>query len=115
MTGGVTQDNLGYLDGKLTLRSADVSTAAALALLEASGAVNAEMTLTKPDNKQAAAITGNIANLVVDQTRVGKANIQATVEDLFAVPIANGTVTASDISAGGIDIATPRRKPCGRA
>jgi len=106
LTGAVTQDNLGYLDGKLTLRSADVSTAAALALLQASGAVNAEITLTKPDNKQAAAISGNIADLVVDQARIGRADIQATVEDLFAVPMANGRLTASDISAGGVDVAT---------
>lgn len=106
VTGGVTQDGLGYLDGKLSLRSADVSTAAALALLEASGAANAEITLSKPDNKQAATITGNISNLIVDQTRVGKADIKAQVEDLFAVPIANGTLTASNISAGGIDVTT---------
>ncbi|MGE0281127.1 MAG: translocation/assembly module TamB domain-containing protein, partial [Rhizobiaceae bacterium] len=110
LTGNVAQDNLGYLDGKLTLRAPDISTAASLALLEATGAVNAEIMLTKPDNKQAVAITGNIADLVVDQTRVGKADIQATVEDLFAVPIANGTMTASDISAGGIDVATASAK-----
>jgi translocation and assembly module TamB len=104
LTGNVGQDDLGYLDGKLTLRAPDISTAASLALLQATGAVDAEITLTKPDNKQAVAITGSIANLVVDQTRVGKADVQATIEDLFAVPVANGTVTASDISAGGVDI-----------
>jgi len=110
LTGAVTQDKLGYLNGKLSLRAPDISTAASLALLEATGAINAEITLSKPDNKQAVAITGDIANLVVDQTRVGKADIEATVEDLFAVPIVNGAVTAADVAAGGIDVASVSAK-----
>ncbi|HEY5817762.1 MAG TPA: translocation/assembly module TamB domain-containing protein [Mesorhizobium sp.] len=105
LTGGVTQDKLGYLDGRLTLRSSDISTAAALALVEAKGAVNADVILSA-DGKQNAEVSASIADLVVEQARVGKADLQAKIQDLFAVPIANGTLNAYDIAAGGVDVGT---------
>ena len=53
ITGGVSRVALtGLIDGGLTVVSPDVSVPAALALLEATGSVNAEVTLAPVDGKQ---------------------------------------------------------------
>lgn len=106
ITGDVSQDKQGLLEGKLVLESADVSTAAALLLLNASGAANLSVDLTKADGKQSAAVDGTISKLAVDQNSIGSATIQAQAADLFNVPVINGRVTARDVRAGGVDVAT---------
>lgn len=106
ITGDVSQDQSGLLDGSLTLKSADLSIAAALLLMEATGEAQADVSLTSSDGKQQANIKANVNNLVANQTRVSSAQIEASLADLFNVPIVNGTVAAAGISAGGIDVNT---------
>jgi translocation and assembly module TamB len=106
ITGDVTQDKAGLLDGTLKLAAPDVSTAAALLLKEATGAVNADIALSHSDGKQNAAVRADVNNLVVDTIRLGRADLNATVADLFNVPIADGSLTAGRISAGGINVST---------
>lgn len=106
ITGDVAQDAAGLLDGKLSVKAADVSTAAALLLAKASGSVNADVSLTKVDGKQSAAVTADVTKLVFNDTRVGSAQLQAQVADLFNVPIANGSLNGREIAAGGIDVAS---------
>ncbi|MEP9398700.1 translocation/assembly module TamB domain-containing protein [Mesorhizobium sp. KR2-14] len=106
ITGDVTQDRGGLLDGKLSLAAADVSTAAALLLKHATGAVNADIALTHQDGRQNATVHAEINKLVVDTVHVGKADLNATVADLFGVPIADGSLNASKLVAGGVDVAT---------
>ncbi|MGB3389237.1 MAG: translocation/assembly module TamB domain-containing protein, partial [Pseudaminobacter sp.] len=106
ITGDVTQTQEGLLEGRLVLDAADISTAAALLLREATGGVNADIALSHRDGKQNATIRADVDALAVDTIRLGKANLDATLEDLFNVPIANGTLAASDISAAGIEVAT---------
>jgi translocation and assembly module TamB len=104
ITGDVTQDRAGLFDGKLSLKSSDVSTAAALLLLDAKGAANADIALSVQDAKQRADVTATVTGLETGTIRLGKADIQAKIVDLFHVPIVNGTLKASDLSAGGIDV-----------
>lgn len=106
ITGDVTRSNAGLLNGELELKSADVSTAAALLLLDASGAVDAAIGLSNADGKQQAEINAAVNGLVVDTVRVGTADVQATIADLFNVPAINGSLSATDLSAGGIEVAT---------
>lgn len=106
LTGDVTQNKDGLLDGKLSLAAADVSTAAALLLKQATGAVNADIALSHQDGKQNATVRADIAKLTVDTVRIGKADLNATVADLFGVPIADGSFNASKVVAGGVDVAT---------
>ncbi|MFU0504500.1 translocation/assembly module TamB domain-containing protein [Pseudaminobacter sp. NGMCC 1.201702] len=104
ITGDVTQTKSGLLEGNLSLAAADVSTAAALLLRGAKGAVNADIVLSHENSRQNATIRADVDALTIDTIRLGKAELNATVADLFNVPIADGTLDARDISAGGIDV-----------
>jgi translocation and assembly module TamB len=105
ITGDVTQTPAGLFDGALKLAAADVSTAAALLLVEATGAVNADVTLAVDQDRQNATVEAHAENLVADTVRLGRADLQASIADLFNVPIANGSLQASDLTAAGIDVA----------
>jgi translocation and assembly module TamB len=104
ITGDVTQNPAGLFDGALKLASADVSTAAALLLVQATGSVNADITLEPVESRQNATIKANADNLVVDNFRLVQAELQASIADLFNVPVANGSLQASDVTAAGIEV-----------
>lgn len=96
----------GLIDGRLNVASNDVSLAAALLLAEASGAVNATVTLAPRNGEQGATLSANAASLRVNDIAIGRAEIAATVEDLFGVPAIDGTATASAVRAGGVNVTT---------
>ncbi|MEZ5805298.1 MAG: translocation/assembly module TamB domain-containing protein [Rhizobiaceae bacterium] len=102
--GDLTQGSDGLLNGNLTLDAADISTLAALAVMEAKGAIDAEITLTPNDGVQNAGVKAEVRNLAVEQTAVGRADITASVADLFGVPMVDGTVAAANVKAAGIDV-----------
>jgi translocation and assembly module TamB len=106
LTGNITETKQGLFDGKLSLASTDISTAAALVLAEASGSANADITLSVANEKQNAAITAEAKNLTVNKNRIGSADIKAKIADLFGVPAIDGEVKASDLFVGGIDVDT---------
>jgi translocation and assembly module TamB len=106
ITGGVTQGREGLLDGVLKLDSSDISTAAALLLLDAKGSAEADITLSADGARQMAEVKATVSRIEVDTVRLGKADLQATIADLFKVPTINGMVAANTLSAGGIDVAT---------
>lgn len=106
VTGDVVQDADGLLTGELKLASPNVTTAAALLLLDATGSADASITLTPAAGKQNAEIVGSIGNLVTAEIEVGAADIRASVSDLFGVPAIDGTINGRAIAAGGITIET---------
>lgn len=107
VTGGVARNaQTGLMDGGLSVVSPDISVPAALALLKAQGGLNAEIRLAPEAGKQGASLRGDISNLVVNDIRVGAADINAAISDLFGVPAVNGSANASKVSAAGVDIAS---------
>ncbi|WP_417307496.1 translocation/assembly module TamB domain-containing protein [Devosia sp.] len=104
LTGDLVQNTDGLITGELALVSSDVSTAAALAAITASGSADARITLSASNGTQAAAVTGNIQNLRANDVRVGTADIRATLTDLFGTPAITGNVTARTLIAGGFTI-----------
>ena len=105
VTGGLRRTLLnGLIDGNLTVVSPDVSVPAALALLEAEGAINAEVTLTPDGTTQSASVRGDVTGLAVNDIKIGAADITATISDLFGVPVIDGAINATDVAAAGIDI-----------
>ncbi|KKB11936.1 hypothetical protein VE25_10260 [Devosia geojensis] len=94
----------GLLSGALSVDATDISNAAALALMQASGAVDADVQLSVVDETQAAEIAGTIRDLSVEDIRIASADISATASDLFGVPAVNGRITGSGISAAGVDV-----------
>ena len=95
----------GLYQGKLKLVAPDVSTAAALLLMHASGSLDADISLKAEESRQDATISANIKSFVVDTTMIGQADIQASAADLFKVPMIDGTARASDVALAGIEIA----------
>jgi translocation and assembly module TamB len=106
LTGDVVQDEAGLLAGELSLAAADISTAAALALLDASGAANARIVLAADEGVQNATVTADVANLVVNDIRLAAADLSAEIADLFGVPKIEGRLEARGLSAGGVDVQT---------
>nr|WP_295892120.1 translocation/assembly module TamB domain-containing protein [uncultured Devosia sp.] len=107
ITGGVSRVVLtGLMNGGLSVVSPDVSVPAALALLDATGSVNAEVTLAPVEGKQGATLRGDIRDFAVNDIRVGAADVNADVADLFGVPVIDGAANASDVSAAGVEIRT---------
>ncbi|HTM76738.1 MAG TPA: translocation/assembly module TamB, partial [Devosia sp.] len=106
VTGDLARDSAGLMTGQLTAVSPDVSVAAALALIEAKGALNADIILTPNAGKQDATAQGSVRGLTTNDIRVGSADFNATIADLFGVPAIDGSINGADISAAGIDVKT---------
>jgi translocation and assembly module TamB len=104
LAGDVTQGADGLINGEVTLVSSDVSTAAALAAVTASGSANARIVLSGENGRQAAQVTGRIENLRAEDVRIGSADISGTLSDLFGTPTINGTVAARTLTASGFTI-----------
>jgi translocation and assembly module TamB len=106
LTGSVTQTEAGLFSGALELDAPNVSTAAALALADASGAIRASVDLAIVEGRQAVTVDARVDGFVYEDTRIGAATAQAQVADLFGVPAVQGRIEARDVTAAGIDIAT---------
>ncbi len=104
LTGDIAQDKDGLLSGSLSLDAQDISTAAALFLAEAEGALRAQIELTHGDGRQKADVTATVDDFRYAGTRLERAEIALALEDLFGVPIADGNVRANGVMAGGIEI-----------
>ncbi|WP_311031831.1 translocation/assembly module TamB domain-containing protein [Mesorhizobium koreense] len=104
LSGDVTQSATGLLDGKLSLASTDISTAAALFLQEASGAAHADIALSNTEGKQAADISARLDGVTVGENRIGQAQLNAAIADLFGVPAVNGSAKATDLTVAKIEV-----------
>ncbi|MCW5722792.1 MAG: translocation/assembly module TamB domain-containing protein, partial [Devosia sp.] len=94
------------ITGRIDVAAPDVALAAALLLQDAAGAVNGRIELAPRDGEQAATVAANVANLRLNDIAIGRADIAATVGDLFGVPVIDGTIEARTIAAAGTTINT---------
>lgn len=102
LTGDIEQIvSSGLFDGQVQLEARDISTAAALFLAEASGAIDATIRLRPVNGNQDGDVTAEVRNLVFNEVRVGSADVEAEFSDLFNVPGGNATIAARDVVAGG--------------
>lgn len=105
LTGNLAQNGGGLLTGDLTLNATDISTAAALFLQEATGTVDARLSLEPQDDEQHASVTATLRNIIAERVSVNAGDVQANIADLFGVPQVEGTVNATGLTAAGIDVA----------
>jgi translocation and assembly module TamB len=106
LSGSIVQNANGLFDGALSLEAADISTAAALLLTDATGAIEAQVKLTARDGQQDGNVTANVSGLRTEGVVIGRAEVAATIEDLFGVPVVDGNVSASAVEAGGVTVET---------
>jgi len=106
LTGDIAQNSAGLLTGGLVLDASDISTAAALFLTEAQGALDAHISLEPLDNQQHASIDASATRLRLPQFSLERGEAEATIDDLFGVPAVQGSLQASGLNAAGIDVRT---------
>ncbi len=106
LSGHLTIRADGLMDGRLMLDGRDIEAAAALAALEARGSVTADISLESRAETQSAEISASVSGLVLDDTSISSATIQARIADLFGVPAVDGQVRGQGIAVGGLDIAS---------
>lgn len=104
----VRQGDTGLMTGDLRINSNDISTLGALALMDASGALQAELALAPAadGSTQTANIAATIRDLTANQIRIGAAAIEAEIDDLLGTISIDATVDAQSVRAGGIVIRT---------
>lgn len=105
LSGNVTQNSKGLLAGQLKVDAPDISTAAALFLANATGAVNADITLDANGERQNATVNAKANGLKINDNHIKSADIALSAQDLLGVPVVDGTASARDILVGtfGID------------
>ncbi|MEJ5080388.1 MULTISPECIES: translocation/assembly module TamB domain-containing protein [unclassified Ochrobactrum] len=105
LSGNVTQNAKGLLAGQLKVDAPDISTAAALFLADATGSANADIALDANGERQNATVNAKANSLKINGNHITSADIALTAQDLFGVPVVDGTASARDILVGtfGID------------
>lgn len=107
LTGDVRQAvETGLFDGDLDLNATNIRTLALLALQDASGAVNANVTLQPAADGQAIALAGSADNAAFGDARLGAARFDVAVRDAFGTPEITGTLNGQRLRAGEIAVAS---------
>lgn len=106
LTGNLTREASGLLEGRLQLDAPNIETAAALALIEAGGSASAHVRLSHNEGAQNAFVSAGLQDVTFDGISVRSGSVEATISDLFDVPVIDGAVEAAGVSAGGTEIET---------
>lgn len=106
LSGNLTVLADGFIDGRMTLDAPNIETAAALALVDATGAVDADIVLAHADGKQSLTAEATLSEVRAPTVSIASARADIGIEDLFGVPVVRGTVEGRDIAAAGTGIDT---------
>ena len=106
LTGSVAQVGTGPVTGGLTLHAPEIAPLAALALVDATGALDTDITLTASDPGQGFAATGSARDLALGANRIGELEFDLAVTDALGLPLVGGTLSGRDITAAGFDVAS---------
>lgn len=105
LSGSIVRQRTGLINADFVVKSSDISTAAALLLQNASGRLDGTIRLTTDDGgTQSAAANVIVRNLLVGDVRIGAADIEARISDLFGSPKVDATIDGNDIEAGGVAV-----------
>ncbi len=106
LSGDVAMSPAGRFSGAVEASSPDISVVAPLLLIDASGAITADVALSVDGESQNADVRASVQRLAVEGLTVGSADVALDARDLFAVPALSGNVAASAITAGAVRIDT---------
>ncbi len=104
LSGEVSKAGAAPAEGRLTLHAPDIAPVAALALVEATGAVDVDIQLAAAEIGQGATIVAGANGLAMGGTRIGRLDANATVIDALGVPLIDGSLNAGDVTAGGVQM-----------
>lgn len=122
LSGDVSRSGSAPIEGRLNLHAPEIGSIAALALVEATGAVDADLTLAPvPPGRvpagqgeagadaapvQGVTVVAGANGVAVGGTRIGQLNLKADVTDAFGVPLADGSLDASGLVVGGVEMSS---------
>jgi translocation and assembly module TamB len=108
LTGDLAQQGSAPVTGRLALAAPDIAPLAALALVEATGALDATITLEAAETGQGVGLDLRARDLAVAGNRVAALDAQAQIADALGVPLVDGTLEASELALGGVEVASLR-------
>jgi translocation and assembly module TamB len=94
----------GFVSGNVEVVSPDLSQVAPLFLVEASGMLRADVSLSAANGGQSASFSGTAADLVYEDVTLESAEIDGAVSDLFSAPQIEGKFSVRNLNAGGLHI-----------
>lgn len=93
----------GLMNGELDINSGDISSIAALALFDASGAVNGSVKLVPQELSQSAKLNLTLAGVKVNEISIDNAEAILNAKDILVQPRINANAKAIGIQASGIN------------
>jgi len=108
LTGALSQDPGGPIEGSVTLDAPDIAPLAALALTDASGSVEATAELAGADGGQQIDLSARVRDLRVAGNSLDALDLEAEVRNAFGVPRVRGDLTAQGLVAAGLEVASLR-------
>lgn len=103
LTGDISAEN-GLAEGELEIDANDIASLAALALADASGALNGTVALSIDNGKQNATADVAASKLRYGTYRIASADIKADIRDLKGVPQIDATINGKEIVAAGVEL-----------
>lgn len=97
----------GLIDADMSINSRDVSALLAIGLIDGAGAIQGNVRLQPSQaGGQAGSVKLQATDITFADSQIGKANIDATLSDLFKNPRVNAKVNGRSVVVGGFDIKT---------
>ncbi|WP_075222231.1 translocation/assembly module TamB domain-containing protein [Acuticoccus yangtzensis] len=104
LSGDIALQRLGTVVGNLDVDVPDLATLAALAMMEATGAIDATITLSVNEGKQVAAVEGFVRGLSAAGARLGEADLDIVVDNVFGVPALDGRASLRELAVAGYEV-----------
>ena len=108
ITGALQRTAQGPLSGMLDVAAPDLATLAALALVEATGAVNAKVAFAANGARQSLAVKFNGTRVTYATLVAGKLDGDVDIDDAFGTPRIRGNATASALTVGDLTLDSAR-------
>ncbi len=110
LSGDMTKDGEAPIEGRLTLHAPDIAPVASLALVDATGAIDADIQLAPAEVGQGVTLVIGAMDLSVGANRIGQLDAKADVKDALGLPLIDGQLSASDLALAGIEVSSVNAK-----
>lgn len=104
LNGNLERNTNSLIQSAINIESTDITDAAALALIEASGAVTGSIQLFPVETMQALKANLKLSDFRYEKYRVGSSQLNATVVDVFGQPKTGATIAARRLDVDGTAI-----------
>jgi translocation and assembly module TamB len=106
LTGEIARNGTAPAVGQLSLQAPDIAPVAALALVEATGSIDADIGLAADGPRQTVTVTARARDVRVSDTVVAELDANARVADALGLPLVQGDLSAGGVTLAGVEIAS---------